>query len=165
MFDAEGDLYLGGTTNSSNFPFTSGAYDTSYNGGEIDQWGGDLFLTKIPAEYFVDTDLDGYIDIADVCPGHFDPDQADTDGDSFGDSCDNCILWFNPLQEDNDLDSVGNWCDNCPDTYNPDQEDANHNDIGDVCDGCCLPPTVGDVDQSGGVDITDISVLIDNQFL
>ncbi len=32
-------------------------------------------------------------------------------------------------------------------------------------DGCCIPPTVGDVDQSGGVDITDISVLIDNQFL
>ncbi len=31
--------------------------------------------------------------------------------------------------------------------------------------GCCLPPSVGDVDQSGGVDITDISVLIDNQFL
>lgn len=30
---------------------------------------------------------------------------------------------------------------------------------------CCLPPTVGDVDQSGGVDITDISVLVDNQFL
>jgi len=30
---------------------------------------------------------------------------------------------------------------------------------------CCIPPTVGDVDQSGTVDITDISVLIDNQFL
>lgn len=30
---------------------------------------------------------------------------------------------------------------------------------------CCLPPTVGDTDQSGFVDITDISVLIDNQFL
>ncbi len=30
---------------------------------------------------------------------------------------------------------------------------------------CCIPPTVGDVDQSGAVDITDISVLIDNQFL
>ncbi len=30
---------------------------------------------------------------------------------------------------------------------------------------CCVPPTVGDVDQSGVVDITDISVLIDNQFL
>ncbi len=31
--------------------------------------------------------------------------------------------------------------------------------------GCCIPLTVGDIDQSGGVDITDISVLIDNQFL
>lgn len=30
---------------------------------------------------------------------------------------------------------------------------------------CCIPPTVGDVDQSGVVDITDIQVLVDNQFL
>lgn len=30
---------------------------------------------------------------------------------------------------------------------------------------CCIPPTVGDIDQSGAVDITDVSVLIDNQFL
>ncbi len=30
---------------------------------------------------------------------------------------------------------------------------------------CCLPPTLGDVNQSGGVDITDIQVLVDNQFL
>ena len=37
--------------------------------------------------------------------------------------------------------------------------------LGGGTPGCCLPPTVGDVDQSGGVDITDISVLIDNQFL
>jgi len=34
-----------------------------------------------------------------------------------------------------------------------------------VAAGCCMTPTVGDVDQSGAVDITDISVLIDNQFL
>ncbi len=32
-------------------------------------------------------------------------------------------------------------------------------------EACCLPPTLGDIDQSGFVDITDISVLIDNQFL
>ncbi len=31
--------------------------------------------------------------------------------------------------------------------------------------GCCLPPTVSDVNQSGDVDITDISVMIDHQFL
>lgn len=30
---------------------------------------------------------------------------------------------------------------------------------------CCIPPTVGDIDQSGNVDITDVSVLVDNQFL
>ncbi len=32
-------------------------------------------------------------------------------------------------------------------------------------DHCCIPTTVGDVDLSGGVDITDVSVLVDNQFL
>ena len=31
--------------------------------------------------------------------------------------------------------------------------------------GCCIPPTVSDVNQSGDVDITDISVMIDHQFL
>jgi len=36
---------------------------------------------------------------------------------------------------------------------------------GSLVMGCCLPPTVGDIDLSGAVDITDISVLIDNQFL
>lgn len=36
---------------------------------------------------------------------------------------------------------------------------------GSLAMGCCLPPTVGDCDQSGAVDITDVSVLIDNQFL
>jgi hypothetical protein len=30
---------------------------------------------------------------------------------------------------------------------------------------CCIPPTVGDCDQSGGVDITDVQILVDNQFL
>ncbi len=30
---------------------------------------------------------------------------------------------------------------------------------------CCLPPTVGDIDQSTVVDITDVSMLVDNQFL
>jgi hypothetical protein len=34
-----------------------------------------------------------------------------------------------------------------------------------VITSCCIPPTVGDVDQSGGVDITDVQVLVDNQFL
>ncbi|MCP4684091.1 MAG: hypothetical protein GY867_01465 [bacterium] len=31
--------------------------------------------------------------------------------------------------------------------------------------GCCLPPSKGDIDQSGSVDITDLQVFIDHQFL
>lgn len=31
--------------------------------------------------------------------------------------------------------------------------------------GCCLPPTVGDLNQSGEVDITDLQVMVDHQFL
>jgi len=34
-----------------------------------------------------------------------------------------------------------------------------------VLEHCCVPETVGDVNQSGEVDITDIQVMIDHQFL
>ena len=109
----------------------------------------------------VDSDLDGVPNGCDLCPG-FD-DGADADSDGVPDGCDIC-----PGYDDNadgDSDNVPDGCDNCPEDYNPDQLDTDGDDIGDVCDGCCLPPTVGDVDQSGAVDITDISILIDNQFL
>ena len=36
---------------------------------------------------------------------------------------------------------------------------------GESTGGCCLAPTVGDVDQSGGVDITDVQVMVDHQFI
>jgi len=101
----------------------------------------------------------------DNCPDVSNPLQEDGDLDTIGDSCDSCT--------DTDGDGFGNpefpgnICpvDNCPDDFNPDQLDSDGDGVGDICDGCCLHPTVGDIDQSGGVDITDISVLIDNQFL
>jgi len=49
--------------------------------------------------------------------------------------------------------------------YSAEQFDMAFVITGGIGDHCCIPPTVGDCDQSGGVDITDISVLIDNQFL
>lgn len=36
---------------------------------------------------------------------------------------------------------------------------------GSLSFSCCQPPTVGDADCSGAVDITDIQVMVDNQFL
>ena len=41
--DAQGNLYVAGSTSSPDFPTTPGAYDASYNGG------GDLFVAKFDA--------------------------------------------------------------------------------------------------------------------
>ncbi len=112
---------------------------------------------------FADDDGDGMRNYEDNCANDPNPAQADSDSDGFGDSCDLCPGYAD--QDDTDGDTVPDSCDNCPEDPNLDQADWNDNDIGDVCEGCCLLPTVGDVDQSGIVDITDISILIDNQFL
>ncbi len=117
----------------------SGAYEVTFTVTDS-ELADDETITITVNDVVVDSDGDGVPDDIDICPG-FD-DNLDADSDGWPDSCDNC-----------------------PDNFNPDQADADFDQIGDECDGCCLPPTVGDVDQSGGVDITDISVLIDNQFL
>ena len=51
--DPEGNVYLGGNTRSSNFPVTSAAYDTSYNGSSASgpyEAGGDVFICKFNAD-------------------------------------------------------------------------------------------------------------------
>jgi hypothetical protein len=45
--DAIGAVYIAGKTDSPNFPTTSGAFDTTYNGGFDDTSRGDAFVTKI----------------------------------------------------------------------------------------------------------------------
>lgn len=122
-----------------------------------------LFSDSVAFLSFADLDGDGRRDYNDNCPSIPNPEQTDSDGDGFGDTCDLCAGFDD--NDDTDGDTVPDSCDNCPEVYNPDQADLDENDIGDACDGCCLPPTVGDVDQSGIVDITDISILVDNQFL
>ena len=44
--DAAGNVYVGGSTRSSGFPTTPGAFDTTQNGGAFDE-RFDLFVTKL----------------------------------------------------------------------------------------------------------------------
>jgi hypothetical protein len=57
-----------------------------------------------------DTDIDGLIDLLDICPHDSDPGQEDADLDGRGDPCDNCPLVFNPRQLDGDGDGLGDAC-------------------------------------------------------
>ena len=66
---------------------------------------------------------------------------------------------------DQDSDGVYDINDNCLWTSNPDQVDSDGDGQGDVCESCCQGLTRGDIDLSGEVDITDIQILVDNQFL
>src|SRR5207245_403839 len=45
--DRGGNVYVTGSTSSANFPTTSGAYDTSYNGAGPPYFYGDAFVTKL----------------------------------------------------------------------------------------------------------------------
>ena len=58
-----------------------------------------------------DSDLDGLIDLIDICPQEPDPGQADADRDGRGNPCDNCPLVSNAAQTDGDGDGLGDACD------------------------------------------------------
>lgn len=66
-FDAAGNVYVYGEVNSSDFPATTGAYDTTYNGG------GDVFVTKFSPNL---TYNDGVTDLASTAVGETSVDLA-----------------------------------------------------------------------------------------
>jgi N-acetylneuraminic acid mutarotase len=117
----------------------------------------------------VDSDDDGYADASgggntcpvDNCPLIANADQSDTDNDGIGDVCDAC-----PTDAQNDID-VDGFCadlDNCPVDFNPLQEDNDADGIGNAC--CCAGGTGNvDCDPGDGVDISDLSTLIDNLYI
>nr|MBN2278466.1 thrombospondin type 3 repeat-containing protein [candidate division Zixibacteria bacterium] len=109
----------------------------------------------VPNPLQADTDNDFRGDTCDNCTEEYNPDQTNNDDDEYGDACDNCPNVSNPDQADNDADTYGDVCDNCPVDYNPDQADTDGDNVGDICDYIC-----GDVNHSGGVNILDVTYLI-----
>lgn len=48
--DSNGDVYVCGTTQSADFPVTPGAYDTTFNGGTTNNYGGDVWVAKFDGD-------------------------------------------------------------------------------------------------------------------
>lgn len=90
------------------------------------------------------------------------PVQVDSDNDGINDNIDNCPNIPNTNQADADFDTVGDVCDNCPQHANRLQEDFDMDGIGDAC--CCIGGR-GNLDGIGSIDISDIVIMVDYQFL
>jgi hypothetical protein len=118
--DKSDTVYVAGFSSSSTFPTTSGTYDTTYNGGNVDG-----FVSRLDNDLsMTDEDGDGISDDDDNCPLNPNPDQEDSDGDGVGDACDNCHN--DPNKTDSgvcgcgiaDTDSDGDGIYDCNDTCN-----------------------------------------------
>ena len=48
--DKSGNVYIAGSTTSSDFPVTEDAYDTSYNGSYYSYDDGDVFVSKLSGD-------------------------------------------------------------------------------------------------------------------
>ncbi|MFQ5671164.1 MAG: thrombospondin type 3 repeat-containing protein, partial [Acidobacteriota bacterium] len=103
------------------------------------------------ADSLQDTDMEGYPDVMDNCPGVSNALQGDADGDGFGDACDACA---GVGSVDTDADTICDAVDNCPDVANPGQVDTDGNGIGDACSQ--------DDDGDGFLDTVDNCPLIAN---
>ncbi|MBI5376574.1 MAG: thrombospondin type 3 repeat-containing protein [Candidatus Schekmanbacteria bacterium] len=155
VIDTSGNIYCFGTTGSSNFPTTLGAYDRTFNGA-VDFFVSkfDSSLTNLLASTFIGgsiddwsqqmiIDPDGNIYIGGVSASSNYPTTLGAYDKTFNGSYDMVISKFDPNLSsgtDSDGDGILDPSDNCPVVPNPDQADYNNNGKGDVCDP--PPPTL-----------------------
>ena len=88
--------------------------------------------------------------------------MVDSDNDGISDQFDNCPGIPNANQLDRDSDNIGDLCDNCPDHANSSQADFDSDGIGDAC--CCIGGR-GNLDGKEDVDISDVVLMVDFQFV
>jgi len=70
-----------------------------------------------------------------------------------------------PESADTDSDGIIDSLDNCPEVYNPGQQDSDGDDEGDACECCQGMVGNANCDELDGVDISDITRLIDYLYL
>ncbi len=171
--DSAANVYLTGSTFSTDFPSTPGGYRNPAGTSSTEAFVSKLdqvrrFNCTCPFDPANDADGDGVCVDVDNCPTTANPGQTDTDSDGVGNACDNCPAAANTNQVDADGDGLGDACDNCPNdpandadgdgvcgnvdncpaTANPNQQDSDGDGTGNACDACPLD-TANDADGDG----------------
>ena len=176
---ADGYVYVSGNTDSGDFPFTPGTYDSIYGGGTTH--AGDAFVSRLDnnlttlsfSTYLgggnnevvgsIRLDVDGNLYVAGGTGSEDFPTTSNAhNGDFNGGAYDwggDIFLTVIPkgYWTDSDEDGILDANDNCPLVHNPNQEDADTDIVGDSCDNCpgSYNPDQIDTDGDGTGDVCD----------
>jgi hypothetical protein len=174
---SDGYVYVAGNTDSDDFPFSPGSFDTSYGGGSTH--AGDAFASRLDDDLTtlsfstylggsnnevvgsigLDSGGNVYVvggtgsDDFPSTPGAYDQDFNGGTNDWGGDIFASVIpkgYWT-----DSDEDSIPDANDNCPGVYNPGQGDGDGDEVGDSCDICEGYDDNDDGDEDGVPDGCD----------